>query len=47
MAEELSTFIEQHQLHPPVAKVFEFEEADKALKALTTFNGVGKIVVRC
>ncbi|KAK6434214.1 hypothetical protein LTR95_009606 [Oleoguttula sp. CCFEE 5521] len=46
MAIELSTFAEKHQLHPPIAQVFEFEEADKAMEALRTLSGVGKIVIR-
>ena len=45
MMEELSAFAEKHQLHPPIAQVFKFEEADKALEALREFTGVGKIVV--
>ena len=27
-------FMEDHQLHPQIAEIFEFEEADKGLKAL-------------
>ena len=45
MMVELSAFAEEHQLHPPVAQVFKFEEADNALGALREFTGVGKIVV--
>jgi len=45
MSIELSEFIEKHQIHPPIAKVFKFEEADKAIDALRDFSGVGKIVV--
>jgi NADPH:quinone reductase-like Zn-dependent oxidoreductase len=44
---ELSAFMEKHGLHPPVAKVFEFEDAKEGLKALTTLTTPGKIVVRC
>jgi hypothetical protein len=32
MMVELSAFAEKHQLHPPIAQVFELEEADEALK---------------
>ena len=46
MAEELVAFMEEHELHPPVAEVFEFEKTDQALKSLLSFSGVGKIVVR-
>lgn len=42
---ELCAFVEEHKLHPPIARVFKFEEADKALEALREFSGVGKIVV--
>ncbi|KAK5173691.1 uncharacterized protein LTR77_002372 [Saxophila tyrrhenica] len=45
--EEMSAFMEKHDLHPPVAQVFEFEQAEEALKALTTLTVPGKIVVRC
>ena len=46
MAVEFSAFAENHQLHPPIAQIFEFEEADKALETLRTLGGVGKIVIR-
>jgi D-arabinose 1-dehydrogenase-like Zn-dependent alcohol dehydrogenase len=45
MCIELSEFAEKHQIHPPIAKTFKFEEADKAIEALRKFSGVGKIVV--
>jgi D-arabinose 1-dehydrogenase-like Zn-dependent alcohol dehydrogenase len=45
MGIELSEFIEKHQIHPPIAEVFKFEEADKAIDALRNFSGVGKIVI--
>lgn len=45
MSVELSAFLEKHQLHPPIAQTFKFEEADKALDALRTLSGVGKIVI--
>lgn len=45
MMVELSAFAEEHQLHPTIAQVFKFEDADKALDALREFSGVGKIVV--
>lgn len=46
MIAELSAFAEKHQLHSPIAQVFEFEEADKALDALREFTGIRKIVVK-
>lgn len=45
MCVELSGFAEKHNIHPPIAKTFKFEEADKAIDALRNFSGVGKIVV--
>lgn len=45
MGIELSEFIDKHQIHPPIAKVFKFEEALEAINALRNFSGVGKIVV--
>jgi D-arabinose 1-dehydrogenase-like Zn-dependent alcohol dehydrogenase len=45
--EAFSAFMEKHDLHPPVAKIFDFEEADKGLDELTSLSIPGKIVVRC
>lgn len=45
MSIELSEFIDKHQIHPPIAKVFKFEEAIEAIDALRSFSGVGKIVI--
>lgn len=45
MCVELSEIIEKHQIHPPIAKIFKFEEADQAVDALRNFSGIGKIVV--
>ena len=45
MGIELSEFIDKHQIHSPIAKVFKFEEALEAIDALRNFSGVGKIVV--
>ena len=39
--------MEKHQLHPPIVEIFEFEQADKALKSLSKLTAPGKIVVRC
>ncbi|KAK3710293.1 hypothetical protein LTR37_010359 [Vermiconidia calcicola] len=47
MAEELSAFMARHDLHPPVAEVFDFEKAPEALEALTKLSAPGKIVLRC
>jgi NADPH:quinone reductase-like Zn-dependent oxidoreductase len=45
MGVELSEFIDKHQIHPPIAKVFKFEEAVEAIDALRNFSGVGKVVI--
>lgn len=45
MCVELSEIIEKHQIHPPIAKTFKFEEAHQAVDALRNFSGIGKIVV--
>ena len=47
MAAELSAFMDKHKLHPPVAQVFDFEDAEKALDALDHLITPGKIVIRC
>ena len=44
-AEETAAFFEKYQVHPHIAMVFEFEEADKALEAMRTLSEPGKIVV--
>ncbi|KAK6393751.1 hypothetical protein LTR65_002128 [Meristemomyces frigidus] len=45
MADELAHFIEKHDLHPQIAQVFDFEDADKALEAATNLSAPGKVVV--
>lgn len=47
MSEELSAFLEKHQLHPPTAALFEFEDTVKAVKELDSLSKPGKIIVRC
>ncbi len=42
----MSNFVEEHRLRPQIARVFEWEEADQALKALERLSAPGKIVVR-
>lgn len=46
MSEELVAFMEKHELHPPVAQIFEWEQATEALEALTTLSAPGKIVLK-
>lgn len=45
MSIELSDFIDKHQIHPSIAKIFKFEETVEAIDALRNFSGVGKIVI--
>lgn len=45
MAEELVAFVQEHDLHPPIAQTFEFEQAREAWKSLVTLSKPGKIVI--
>lgn len=45
MAEELSAFVQKHDLHPPIAETFEFEQAPDAWEMLKASNKLGKIVI--
>ena len=45
MAEELVAFVQEHDLHPPIAQVFEFEQAQEAFQALEELERPGKIVI--
>ena len=47
VSEALAAFMEKHDLHPPIAETFEFEQADKALEELLRLKVPGKVVVRC
>lgn len=46
MAEEFARFIDKHTLHPQIAQVFDFEDADKALAAAASLCAPDKVVVR-
>jgi len=43
--EEMIRFYEKHQIHPVIDKVFEFEEAKKALNYLYSASHFGKVVI--
>ncbi|KAK5044683.1 hypothetical protein LTR84_010575 [Exophiala bonariae] len=45
MLEKVVELYNEHQLHPPIAKVFKFQEAKDAFAELTRLSAVGKIVV--
>ena len=46
MAVDFTAFLEEHDVHPPIAQVFDFKEGDQAVEALRKFSGVGKIVIK-
>lgn len=46
MAEELAAFMETHQIHPPIAQTFAFENAAEAFGALKNLTSPGKIVIK-
>ena len=45
MGKELVAFVEKHDLHPPIAQTFEFEQAREAWQELATLSKPGKIVI--
>ena len=46
MSEELVRRVDAGKIHPPVAKIFEWDEAKEAFGLLMKQSEVGKIVVR-
>jgi NADPH:quinone reductase-like Zn-dependent oxidoreductase len=46
MMQKMVDLYSEHKLHPPVAAVYEWEDAKKAFEALNNQSVVGKIVVR-
>ncbi|OQV08749.1 Alcohol dehydrogenase GroES-like domain-containing protein [Cladophialophora immunda] len=45
MAQKMARLYEEHQLRPPIAAVYKWEEAKEAFKALNAHSAIGKIVV--
>ena len=45
LAAEMSSFIEEHQIHPQIARTYDFEEAREALEAMGNIHEAGKVVV--
>lgn len=39
--------ITEHEIHPVIAKTFEFEEATEAFEYLKAQSAVGKVVIKC
>ncbi|OJJ82460.1 zinc-dependent alcohol dehydrogenase family protein [Aspergillus glaucus CBS 516.65] len=44
--EEMVRFIEKHEIHPVICKIFSFEEAKDALKYLESGSHFGKVVIQ-
>jgi NADPH:quinone reductase-like Zn-dependent oxidoreductase len=44
--QRMSAFIDQHRLHPVIAKTFPLEQFDAALQHLRTANPVGRVVLK-
>jgi NADPH:quinone reductase-like Zn-dependent oxidoreductase len=44
--EAMNTFISEHQIHPLIDRVFEFEQAPDAFEHMNSGNFMGKIVIR-
>lgn len=44
--EEMCEFYERHRIHPPVDRVFGFEQAKEAFKYLFSGSHFGKVVIR-
>jgi NADPH:quinone reductase-like Zn-dependent oxidoreductase len=47
MFEDMNRFFEQHQIHPEVDRVFEFEEALEAFHYFAEGTHFGKVCLRC
>lgn len=45
MADRLVAFVQKHDLHPPIAQTFGFEQAREAWESLATLNNPGTIVI--
>lgn len=46
MIERTVRLVEEHDIHPVIARVFEWEDAPQAFEALNSQKYAGKIVVR-
>ena len=46
MNQALVKFLQEKELHPVIAKTFEWEDAKQAFSFLQNFDGSGKIVIR-
>ena len=46
MAEETVRLAQKHNIHPVIAKVWDFQEAPAAFKMLMSQKEVGKVVIR-
>ena len=46
MIQKMLEVIEKHDIHPLIAKVYDFDDAPAAFEALEQGNGVGKLIVK-
>ena len=46
MVEEMVRFVEEHNIHPQIAKIYDWGQAKEAFEALVEQKAVGKIVVK-
>ena len=46
MREEAVRLLEKYDIHPVIAKTWDFKDAKKAFEMLMSQNEVGKIVIR-
>jgi D-arabinose 1-dehydrogenase-like Zn-dependent alcohol dehydrogenase len=46
MYEELVKIFKEHDLHPMIAKEFDFKDAPKAFEAMEKGDAVGKLVIK-
>lgn len=47
MFKYLVKMVEENDIHPPIARAFEFEEAEQAFAYTKTLAEVGKVVIKC
>lgn len=47
MFKYLVKMVEENDIHPPIARAFEFEEAKQAFAYTKTLTEVGKVVIKC
>ena len=43
---DMVSFVEEHDIHPVIGNVYEFEQINQALKDLESQSSVGKLVIK-